>query len=212
MVISNTGAVLPHDLLWGMPLSALPDDAPKWAVEAVLAGQPVVVRRQAMPAGQVAVGLRGRGREQRYAASMPLADVCRRVMPEQLIEAPTESLQQWPALQALRQIRPVMEALELDWGVGGSAGFELASGIAALHQDSDLDLILRTPGRLSRRCAAELVEALETSVCRVDVQLQLEQGAVALREWARPTGRVLLKTASGARLVADPWHLGQVCA
>ncbi|ALD98691.1 MULTISPECIES: malonate decarboxylase holo-ACP synthase [Pseudomonas] len=212
MVISNTGAVLPHDLLWGMPLSALPDDAPKWAVEAVLAGQPVVVRRQAMPAGQVAVGLRGRGREQRYAASMPLADVCRRVMPEQLIEAPTESLQQWPALQALRQIRPVMEALELDWGVGGSAGFELASGIAALHQDSDLDLILRTPGRLSRRCAAELVEALETSVCRVDVQLQLEHGAVALREWARPTGRVLLKTASGARLVADPWHLGQVCA
>jgi len=212
MVISNTGAVLPHDLLWGMPLSALPDDAPKWAVEAVLAGQPVVVRRHAMPAGQVAVGLRGRGREQRYAASMPLADVCRRVMPEQLIEAPTESLQQWPALQALRQIRPVMEALELDWGVGGSAGFELASGIAALHQDSDLDLILRTPGRLSRRCAAELVEALETSVCRVDVQLQLEQGAVALREWARQTGRVLLKTASGARLVADPWHLAQVCA
>lgn len=212
MVISNTGAVLPHDLLWGMPLTALPDDAPKWAVEAVLAGQPVVVRRQAMPAGQVAVGLRGRGREQRYAASMPLAEVCRRVMPEQLIDAPTEIHQQWPALQALRHIRPVMEALELDWGVGGSAGFELASGIAALHQDSDLDLILRTPGRLNRRCAAELVEALETSVCRVDVQLQLESGAVALREWARPTGRVLLKTATGARLVADPWHLRQVCA
>ncbi|SOP95293.1 malonate decarboxylase holo-ACP synthase [Pseudomonas syringae] len=212
MVISNTGAVLPHDLLWGMPLTALPDDAPKWAVEAVLAGQPVVVRRQAMPAGQVAVGLRGRGREQRYAASMPLAEVCRRVMPEQLIDAPTEIHQQWPALQALRQIRPVMEALELDWGVGGSAGFELASGIAALHQDSDLDLILRTPGRLNRRCAAELVEALEASVCRVDVQLQLESGAVALREWARPTGRVLLKTATGARLVADPWHLRQVCA
>ncbi|PHX44741.1 phosphoribosyl-dephospho-CoA transferase, partial [Pseudomonas syringae pv. syringae] len=165
-----------------------------------------------MPAGQVAVGLRGRGREQRYAASMPLAEVCRRVMPEQLIDAPTEIHQQWPALQALRQIRPVMEALELDWGVGGSAGFELASGIAALHQDSDLDLILRTPGRLNRRCAAELVEALETSVCRVDVQLQLESGAVALREWARPTGRVLLKTATGARLVADPWHLRQVCA
>ena len=212
MVISNTGAVRPHDLLWGMPLAALPDDAPKWAVDAVLAGQPLVVRRQAMPAGQVAVGLRGRGREQRYAASMPLADVHRRVMPEQLIDAPTESHQQWPALHALRQIRPVMEALELDRGVGGSAGFELASGIAALHQDSDLDLILRTPGRLNRRCAAELVEALETSVCRVDVQLQLEQGAVALREWARPTGRVLLKTATGARLVADPWHLAQVYA
>ncbi|WP_439850093.1 malonate decarboxylase holo-ACP synthase [Pseudomonas syringae] len=212
MVIDNALAVLPHDLLWGMPLSALPDDAPKWAVEAVLAGQPVVVRRQVMPAGQVAVGLRGRGREQRYGAGMLLADVYRRVTPEQLLDCPPDNSRDWPALRALRQIRPVMDALELVWGVGGSAGFELASGFPALHQDSDLDLILRTPEPFSRRCAAELVEALETSVCRVDVQLQLDQGAVALREWARPTGRVLLKTASGARLVTDPWHLVEACA
>lgn len=115
-------------------------------------------------------------------------------------------------MRALRQVRPVMDTLELVWGVGGSAGFELASGIAALNQDSDLDLILRTPTPFSRRCAAELVEALAASVCRVDVQLQLDQGAVALREWARPAGRVLFKTASGARLVSDPWHLAEVCA
>ncbi|WP_440094510.1 malonate decarboxylase holo-ACP synthase [Pseudomonas syringae] len=212
MVIDSAFAVLPHDLLWGMRLSALPDDAPQWAVDTVLAGQPVVVRRQAMPAGQVAVGLRGRGREQRYAASMWLTDVYRRVTPEQLIDSASETVQEWPALRALRQVRPVMDALERVWGVGGSAGFELASGIAALHQDSDLDLILRTPQPFSRRCAAELVEALAASVCRVDVQLQLDQGAVALREWARPAGRVLLKTASGARLVSDPWHLAEVCA
>ncbi|WP_024656702.1 malonate decarboxylase holo-ACP synthase [Pseudomonas syringae USA007] len=212
MVIDSAFAVQPHDLLWGMPLSALPDDAPQWAVDTVLAGQPVVVRRQAMPAGQVAVGLRGRGREQRYAASMRLTDVYRRVTPEQLIDSASETVQDWPALRALRQVRPLMDALERVWGVGGSAGFELASGIAALHQGSDLDLILRTPQPFSRRCAAELVEALAASVCRVDVQLQLDQGAVALREWARPAGRVLLKTASGARLVSDPWHLAEVCA
>ncbi|KPW24308.1 Phosphoribosyl-dephospho-CoA transferase [Pseudomonas cannabina pv. alisalensis] len=212
MVINHAFAVLPHDLLWGMPLSALPDDAPQWAVDTVLAGQPVVVRRQTMPAGQVAVGLRGRGREQRYGASMRLTDVYRRVTPEQLIDCPSEHIQDWPALRALRQVRPVMDALERVWGVGGSAGFELASGIAALNQDSDLDLILRTPQPFSRRCAAELVEALDKAVCRVDVQLQLEQGAVVLREWARPAGRVLLKSASGARLVSDPWHLAEACA
>ncbi|WP_122762010.1 malonate decarboxylase holo-ACP synthase, partial [Pseudomonas viridiflava] len=103
-------------------------------------------------------------------------------------------IQDWPALRALRQVRPVMDALERVWGVGGSAGFELASGIAALNQDSDLDLILRSAVPFTRQSAAELVEALDTAVCRVDVQLQLEQGAVALREWARPAGRVLLKT------------------
>lgn len=211
-MIDRALAVLPHDLLWGMPLSALPDDAPKWAVEALLAGQPVVVRRQAMPSGQVAVGLRGRGREQRYGASMSLSDIERRVSPEQLIDSPADSLRDWPALRALRQVRPVMVALDMTWGIAGSAGFELASGFAALNQDSDLDLILRTPEPFSRRCAAELVEALDTPVCRVDVQLQLDQGAVALREWARPTGRVLLKTATGARLVTDPWHLVEVCA
>ncbi|MFH4175995.1 hypothetical protein WAJ79_23905, partial [Acinetobacter baumannii] len=90
--------------------SALPDDAPKWAVETVLAGQPVVVRRQAMPVGQVAVGLRGYGREQRYAASMLLTDVYRRVTPEQLVLCPVENIQDWPALRALRQVRPVMDA------------------------------------------------------------------------------------------------------
>ncbi|WP_223114884.1 malonate decarboxylase holo-ACP synthase [Pseudomonas syringae] len=212
MVIDRALAVLPHDLLWGMPLSALPDDAPKWAVEALLAGQPVVVRRQAMPSGQVAVGLRGRGREQRYGASMSLSDIERRVSPEQLIDSPADSVRDWPALRALCQVRPVMVALDMTWGIAGSAGFELASGFAALNQDSDLDLILRTPEPFSRRCAAELVEALDTPVCRVDVQLQLDQGAVALLEWARPTGRVLLKTATGARLVTDPWHLVEVCA
>ncbi|RMO87812.1 Phosphoribosyl-dephospho-CoA transferase [Pseudomonas syringae pv. philadelphi] len=206
MVIDHAFAVLPHDLLWGMPLSALPDDAPQWAVDTVLAGHPVVVRRQTMPAGQVAVGLRGRGREQRYGAVMSLADVYRRVTPEQLLDCSFDSRCDWPALRALRQVRPVMDALERSWGVGGSAGFELASGFPALHQDSDLDLILRSPVPLTRQSAAELVETLDTAVCRVDVQLQLEQGAVALREWARPAGRVLLKSASGARLVTDPWH------
>ncbi len=205
-------AVLPHDLLWGMPLSALPDDAPDWAVEAVLASRPVVVRRQVVAAGQVAVGLRGRTREQRYAAIMACADIHRRVSPEHLVDARVDCLRDWPALRALRQVRPIMDSLGLSWGVGGSAGFELASGFSALHQHSDLDLILRTPRFVDRRWAAELVEALETSVCRIDVQMQLEQGAVALREWARPAGRVLLKSASGARLVTDPWPLAEVCA
>ncbi|WP_268949923.1 malonate decarboxylase holo-ACP synthase [Pseudomonas syringae] len=204
--------VLPHDLLWGMPLSALPQDAPDWAIETVLAGQPVVVRRQQVAVGHVAVGLRGRAREQRYASVMACSDISRRISPEQLVNLVDGCLHDWPALRALRLVRPVMDSLELSWGVAGSAGFELASGIAALHQDSDLDLILRTPQPVARCWAAELVEALETSACRIDVQLQLDQGAVALREWARLSGRVLLKGAGGARLVAYPWLLAEVCA
>lgn len=191
-----------HDLLWGMTPAHAPADAPAWALEALAAGHPVVVRRAVAPPGLVAVGLRGRLREQRFAAVMPLAAVRRRVVPEALREV--ISPRDLPALQALDQLRPVLA--RQNWGVSGSAGFELASGIEALHVGSDLDLILRTSERLERGDAEDLLAILDTAVCAVDLQLQTPFGAVALREWAGPSHRVLLKNASGAQLVTDPWQ------
>jgi phosphoribosyl-dephospho-CoA transferase len=196
----------PHDLLWGMPVSALADDAPQWCVEVISLGQPVVVRRALVGVDQVAVGVRGRSRDQRYATLMALADIQRRVRPEQLVGVTYQGANDWPALRALRQIQPVMNALGLSWGVVGSAGFELASGVSAMHQDSDLDLILRTPQFFERQAAAQLFNALEGGICRIDLQLQTPMGAVALREWAGSSRQVLLKAADGARLVCDPWH------
>ena len=203
-------ALQPHDLLWGMALSALPADAPAWVVDAVALDHPVVVRRALAPRGQVAVGVRGRDREQRYAAMMPRVDIRRCLRPEQL--TCIESERDWPALRALRQIRPLMDLVGLPWGVAGSAGFELASGVAALHENSDLDLILRTQSFVSRSWAAELVQVLDRSECRIDVQLQTPAGAVALREWAGHSRQVLLKAEQGAWLVNQPWPLTEASA
>ncbi len=191
-----------HDLLWGMTPAHLPADAPAWALAVIGAGQPVVVRRALAEPGYVAVGVRGRLREQRFGALMPLAAVQRRVAPEALREV--ISPRDLPALRALDQLRPVL-AQEV-WGVTGSAGFELATGIEALHAQSDLDLLLRTPERLDRGGAKDLLALLDTAPCAVDLQLQTPYGAVALREWAGPSQRVLLKSASGAHLVSDPWQ------
>lgn len=191
-----------HDLLWGMTPAHLPADAPAWAVDAISAGHPVVVRRAIAEPGCVAVGVRGRLREQRFGAEMPLAAVQRRVAPEALRDV--VSSRDLPALQALAQLRSVLE--QETWGVSGSAGFELATGIEALHARSDLDLILRTPKRLERADAEDLLAILDATVCPVDLQLQTPFGAVALREWASGSRRVLLKTASGAQLVLDPWQ------
>ncbi|VVN97837.1 malonate decarboxylase holo-ACP synthase [Pseudomonas fluorescens] len=196
--------IFAHDLLWGLTLEQLPADAPAWAVEAMSAGQPVVVRRALVAADQIAVGVRGRLREQRYATLMTVAAIQRRVRPEELCHVETD--RHWPALQALAQLRPLLDAGGLNWGVSGSAGFELASGVVALHQHSDLDLILRTPQPLDRVQALELLKLLDCAVCPVDLQLQTPNGAVALREWAGSAPRVLLKSASGARLVLDPWQ------
>nr|WP_256667584.1 MULTISPECIES: malonate decarboxylase holo-ACP synthase [unclassified Pseudomonas] len=194
---------MPHDLLWGMTPEQLVADAPDWAFAALEAGQPVVVRRAVTAPGQIAVGLRGSSREQRYPALLALDTVQRAVRPEQLCHV--QLRRPWPALQALQQLRGELDALGLVWGVSGSAGFELASGVAALHQQSDLDLILRTPELFSRVQARELLALLDSAGCPVDMQLQVPGGALALREWAGPAQRVLLKSASGARLVSDPW-------
>ncbi|WP_093514124.1 malonate decarboxylase holo-ACP synthase [Pseudomonas sp. NFPP28] len=188
-----------HDLLWGMTPAHLPADAPAWAKDAV---GTVVVRRAIVAPGFVAVGVRGGLREQRFAALMPMAAVQQRVAPEALRDV--VSTRDLPALQALDQLRPVLAPLS--WGVTGSAGFELATGIEALHAQSDLDLILRTPEPLDRNDARDLLATLDEVTCAVDLQLQTPFGAVALREWAGPSRRVLLKTANGAHLVIDPWQ------
>jgi len=201
----------PHDLLWGMSVAVLPADAPAWVVKVLALGHPVVVRRARVAEGFVAVGVRGRLRDQRYATVMKLDDIARRVRPEDMVDAGADQKLDWPAVHALTQIRPVMDALRLPWGVAGSVGFELATGVPVLHQDSDLDLILRASEFFNRQQAAELVKALDGAASRIDLQLQTPAGAVALREWAGSARRVLLKADDAARLVTNPW-LPQECA
>ena len=195
---------LAHDLLWGMTLGQLPADAPSWVIDSISAGQPVVVRRALSAPDYIAVGVRGRLREQRYATSMAIDAVQRHVRPEALCHVSID--RDLPALQALDQLRPLLGGCGWVWGVSGSAGFELASGVQALHEGSDLDLILRTPQPLDRLKALALVKILDTAACQVDMQLQTPFGAVALREWAGSAHRVLLKNAREACLVIDPWE------
>lgn len=201
---------LAHDLLWGMTPAQLPVDAPQWAVESLRVGQPVVVRRATSGDGFVAVGVRGVLREQRLAAFMAVDSIACRVSPEALCHV--DSDRDVPALRALERLRPMLDDCGWVWGVSGSAGFELASGFAAMHEGSDLDLILRTPHLLARNQARELVALFDQAACRVDMQLQTPFGAVALREWAGPSARVLLKNAHQACLVADPWNVQEQAA
>jgi phosphoribosyl-dephospho-CoA transferase len=195
---------LAHDLLWGMTPEQLPLDAPAWAIESLGAGQPVVVRRALCAPGQVAVGVRGSLREQRFATVMSVDSIERRVTPEELCHVALD--RDLPALRALTQLRGMLDACGWIWGISGSAGFELASGVRALHERSDLDLILRTPHPLGREQARDWVKIFDTAACQVDMQLQTPFGAVALREWAGPARRVLLKNTREACLVIDPWN------
>ncbi|MGF6693665.1 phosphoribosyl-dephospho-CoA transferase [Metapseudomonas resinovorans] len=194
----------PHDLLWGMTSDQLPADAPAWAHQALAAGHPVVVRRAVCADGWVAVGIRGTSRDQRLAAVMPVHAIQRLLSPEQLRP---RAVADFPALRALEVVAPILATTGLPWGPTGSVGFQLATGIAVLHEASDLDLILRTPCAIDRQHARALLAVLDDAPCRIDLQLETPNGAVALREWAGEARRVLLKCVEGARLVDNPWHV-----
>ncbi len=198
----------PHDLLWGMRPEQLPADAPAWAITVLAAGQPVVVRRARVAAGLVAVGLRGATRDQRLAALMPVEAIGHRLAPEDLLAR--QASEDLPVFRVLAELRPLLDALGYVWGVTGSAGFQLATGLPTAHPDSDLDLLLRTVHPLPRSEARPLLQLLERRACRVDLQLETPLGGVALREWAGGAARVLVKAAEGPRLVSDPWATERV--
>ncbi|HCR1217779.1 TPA: malonate decarboxylase holo-ACP synthase [Pseudomonas aeruginosa] len=200
----------PHDLLLGMAPEHLPENAPAWVRVALKAGWPVVVRRAPADPARVAIGVRGLAREQRWAGWMPLAAIARCLRPEALGQREPAMLRDLPAWRALRDVRAPLNALGLAWGVTGGAGFELASGVAVLHPDSDLDLLLRTPRPFPRDDALRLLQRFEQCPCRIDLQLQTPAGGVALREWAEGRPRVLAKGSEAPLLLEDPWRVAEV--
>jgi len=193
-----------HDLLWGMTADFLTDDAPLWVKEVLLRGDPVVVRREITPVDQVAVGVRGQLRHQRYAAQMPRSAITKQLKPEALTHVNTQQFEH--LAERLQTISSIMKNFSGWWGYAGSFGFELATGIETVTQQSDIDLLIRAEQPFAKKQAVELLENFQQAGLNVDIQLQLPQGGMALKEWARNSGKVLLKRADGAVLIENPWN------
>jgi phosphoribosyl-dephospho-CoA transferase len=203
-----------HDLLWIAHAHDLTftRPAPAWATAAWLEQMPVVVRREATTDDAfIPVGIRGRARSERMAGYVRRDRVVRRMTPEAVADTP---LQTWPALdperaclRTLERLRPGLAALGLDWGVTGSAGFALATGVDVLKSTSDLDLLVRAPRTPSAAFKSALSALLADQPARVDVQIDTGLGGFAFNEWLAARGAVLLKTDRGPVLVADPWDI-----
>lgn len=197
----------PHDLLWLCSTEALPVVKDAWVNLYWHTGLPVVVRRDMSRSGQIPVGVRGERREQRMASWVEATDIIRVVTPEMLTE-PAYLLN-----SPLAAYHPVQAAITLSegswpwrWGITGSTGYALATGVQVLHAESDLDIIIRAPQPLAHDCLQQWQAQTEALPCRVDTQIETPSGAFSLNEWLRE-GRVLLKTATGPILTASPWSL-----
>lgn len=204
--------IRPHDLLRIDGPDALVSQVGclDWVSAALERAPYVVVRRQGTVAGMVAVGVRGETRSERYASLLPLDAIRQQITPEQLAQARAWSisprLSTSPALQALVTAADVLETTHLGWGPVGSIGFELASEQQTITAKSDLDLIIRAPGRLSMDLARMLLARLSSLLVRMDIQVETSCGAFALQEYGREVARVMLRTPDGPRLVHDPWE------
>jgi phosphoribosyl-dephospho-CoA transferase len=208
-------AVRPHDLLFLRRSAAFEacvfshSERPGWLDADWLQRAPLVVRRAVTDPGRVPVGARGLQRNERCAGHVLLADVVRRVTPQDLarevLAGPARiAASGLPCLAALLELAPQLEALGLDWGPTGGAGFWLASGLPVLRPDSDLDLLVRAPQPLTAHTVAALCALQLHAPRRIDIQVDTGLGGFALNEYARG-GRVLLKTDHGPLLMADPW-------
>jgi phosphoribosyl-dephospho-CoA transferase len=214
-MVSAAGGVRcrPHDLLWPAEEAAVVFDGPRpgWATTAWLIVAPMVVRRAApAAAGVVRVGLRGAARSERCAGHLRIDQVGHVLTPEAIARRAASSAapdaSALPCLQALARLAGVLDASPLAWGVTGGVGFMLASGLDVLRPDSDLDLLVRAPRATDADALRAIARLLKDRAARVDVQVETPLGAFALAEWSRTGGAVLLKTAAGPCLVADPWQ------
>jgi len=150
------------------------------------------------------VGVRGQFRHQRYAAQMPRSAISRQLKPEALTRIDTQQFEH--LAERLQSISSIMKNFSGCWGYTGSFGFELATGIKMVTQQSDIDLLIRAEKPFAKKQAIELLENFQQAGLNVDIQLQLPQGGLALKEWARNSRKVLLKRPDGAVLVENPWN------
>ncbi len=192
--------------------------APPWVRDALRRAAWVVVRRAAPRGGLIPVGVRGSARAERFAAWLQACDVVQSLDPPELA-----ARRSWhahagrlgvPALAALGVVDETLRRLGLGscWGPTGSVGFELASGCATATPESDLDIMVRADKPLARAAALALHTELAALPVKVDALLETPYGGVALAEYVRAPGGVLLRTSSGVARVADPWAPGAVAA
>ena len=199
----------PHDLLRLTPGAALiADTPPTWVGASLHRANFVVVRRAVSRAGCVPVGVRGATRDQRFAAMVRTGDIVESIAPEQLAEAArwrTTPRRMLPIFRTLDHIARVAASLSLDWGPGGSVGFELATSMPTVSDHSDLDLIVRPAARHRHEHLRTFRDAVAVAGPRVDIAIESAQGSVAMDEWLASPQRSLIKTIDGPQLGTFAW-------
>jgi triphosphoribosyl-dephospho-CoA synthase len=187
----------PHDLVRLTPDAAkrIAASAPPWVGQSLSATPWATVRRAHADRDTIAIGIRGFARHERYAATACSEDLLEAVTPEAL--AQRTPMRQHAAFVALATIERTAAACGLRMGPIGAAAYEIATRTQALHESSDLDVIVRaSPSNPALRTFASALRDLSV---RVDVEVAFgNRYGVSLDELLAGND-VLVKTPSGPR-------------
>jgi phosphoribosyl-dephospho-CoA transferase len=185
---------------------------PLWVRETLLCCPWVVVRRGRQRAGQIAVGVRGATRIERWGGFCAKSLISKVVRPADLLVLAGSSSRtpRTPALKVLQVVIERWRDLSLPWGPAGSVGFELATGRQVTTERSDLDLAIRAPFRIPVEQARSFWHRVTGLQVKVDVRVETPECGFALEEYASSTSsrnsRILLRYPDGSRFGNDPWR------
>ena len=210
MNFSEIAGLQVHDLLRLDPdcLTAGCVSEPSWVRESLLFCPWVVVRRAQAPSGQIAVGVRGTTRSERWGGFCEKSLLSKIVRPADLLVLGRSSarIPRTPALKALQEVIEKWKDLTLLWGPTGSVGFELASGLHVTTESSDLDIAIRAPQRIAGEQARSLWDRVIGLQTKLDVRVETPECGFSLKEYVCTSpGGILLRYPGGPRFGDDPW-------
>lgn len=199
-----------HDLLEidAKQLISSQPSAPQWVEDNLRKTPFVVVRRGPVTGREIPIGVRGTGRNQRWAAFCHSKLVKSVLTPSQLLTRaiPTSRANSIPALRALDLLKERWMESVLPWGPGGSIGFELASGGHVVTPESDLDIVIYAERRMTAEEARSLCDRAMNLPVVVDIRVETPVCGFSLEEFAgRGPAAILLRVPRGIVLAKDPW-------
>jgi phosphoribosyl-dephospho-CoA transferase len=188
--------------------------APAWVRQALRACPWAVVRRAEAPADQLAVGVRGIDRSERWGGVVSRAGVDKIVQPAELLGCVQDAdrVLHTPAMRTLRKLIERWRDLDLPWGPVGSVGFELATKCHVTSEESDLDVAIRAPQRISVERAQQLWDRVIGLEVKIDARVETPECGFSLEEYARSSAPILLRYPDTVRLGDDPWRISAKAA
>jgi|GEM_PF-451237 len=186
-----------HDLVYLKSMDRIEyfGDYPGWMDEDEMAQGIAVVRRMKVEDGKVAIGFRGDNRSKRFAAITTISNIRRVIRPFDVLAKSYPKTH----VRSLNYIEKVLDGLK--WGIGGSVGFSMGTGINVCHENSDIDIIMYCEKLQELDQLKPILSKLRTSEHRVDVQVEiLGVGAVVLADYLEHAS-FIVRTSTGPVLL-----------